>query len=118
MAKKSETRNTTTEKSRSENKKATKESTAKKDWIISTAENNFFAHFNTNKTWAKALLILLRNQKQVHRRDIEALDARKYFMRDQISRLITLGIVRVHANNQKGQPIVLNSNLFKEEKTE
>lgn len=90
----------------------------KKTEMTSNAEQSFLARFNQNKSWVAALRKLLTSQEKIHRRDIEALEARKYFMRDQIDRLITLGVVSVHARNNKNQPIVLKSQIFKEDKKE
>jgi len=90
--------------------------------VANKKENNakavdavFLSHFSQGKAWVSNLHTLLRGQSEIHRRDIEALDSKKYFMRDQIERLITLGIVLVHARNSKNQPLVLKSLLYNDQ---
>ena len=77
-------------------------------------EDIFHKYFNKRKGWAKDLFKLLKSYKTIHRRNIDALDDRIYFMRDQLDRLVTWGIVSIHTQNNKDKPIIVTSNIYEE----
>lgn len=85
---------------------------------ITELEKIYFKYFDKDKDWSKDLYKLLKEYKTIHRRNIDALNERIYFMRDQIDRLVTWGIVTIHTQNKRGKPLVLTSQICEEKPKE
>ena len=74
------------------------------------------SYFGLDKDWSMKLYDLLISHNRISRKQIEVISPRKYFMRDQIDRLVTLHILVIVGRDAKGKPVLLKSNLYREEK--
>ena len=76
-------------------------------------------YFDIKKPWCFRIYKLLIANQVISRKQFEAVHVNKYFVRDQLERMATLGIVKVtHRDPHKRKPTLFKSNIHQEEAKE